>query len=80
MIAIVGPEFIGVSTLFVFLPIQMFDHCLAKLCSWQGDRCLGYGLGNSLLALIALVLSRIPVFLVGYGERIRTNPRFQPHV
>ena len=39
---------------------------------------LGYGWGNSLLALIALGFVPIAVLLMKYGERIRTNPRFQP--
>ena len=37
---------------------------------------LGLGWGNTLLAFIALVLSPIPLFLMRYGERIRTSPRF----
>ena len=39
---------------------------------------LGYGWGNSLLAFIALGFAPIAVVLMKYGERIRTNPRFQP--
>ena len=39
---------------------------------------LGYWWGNSLLAFIALGFVPIAVLLMKYGERIRTNPRFQP--
>ena len=38
---------------------------------------LGLGWGNSLLGFIAMALLPIPVLLTRYGERIRTNPRFQ---
>lgn len=39
---------------------------------------LGYGWGNSLLAFVALGFIPIAVMLIKYGERIRTNSRFQP--
>ena len=39
---------------------------------------MGYGWGNSLLAFIALGFVPIAILLMKYGERIRTNPRFQP--
>lgn len=38
---------------------------------------LGVGWGNSLLAFVALVLCCVPLLFQKYGERIRTNPRFQ---
>jgi MFS family permease len=38
---------------------------------------IGLGWGNTLLGLIALMLAPIPWVLGVYGERIRTNPRFQ---
>ena len=38
---------------------------------------LGIGWGNSLLGFISLALIAIPVVFSRYGERIRTNPRFQ---
>ncbi len=38
---------------------------------------LGLGWGNSLLAFIAVALCPIPLLFYKYGERIRTNPRFQ---
>lgn len=38
---------------------------------------LDYGWGNSLLAFIALGMVPIPGLFYIYGERIRTNPRFQ---
>lgn len=39
---------------------------------------LGYGWGNSLLAFIALGGVPVALLLIRFGERIRTNPRFQP--
>ncbi|KAF2810286.1 MFS general substrate transporter [Mytilinidion resinicola] len=38
---------------------------------------LGLGWGNSLLGFVALGLIPVPVIFKIYGERIRTNPRFQ---
>ena len=38
---------------------------------------LGLGWGNSLLAFIAFAFSPLPFFLIRYGERLRTHPRFQ---
>lgn len=38
---------------------------------------LGLGWGNSLLGFIALALIPVPIFFRYYGERIRTNPKFQ---
>lgn len=38
---------------------------------------LGLGWGNSLLGFIAVGLIPVPFLLIKYGERIRTNPRFQ---
>jgi hypothetical protein len=38
---------------------------------------LGLGWGNSLLGFIAVAMVPIPIFFYKYGERIRTNPRFQ---
>ena len=38
---------------------------------------LGLGWGNSLLGFIAVALLPVPILLTRYGERIRTNPRFQ---
>ncbi|CAG7943835.1 unnamed protein product [Penicillium salamii] len=38
---------------------------------------LGLGWGNSLLGFIALAFCVLPVVFWVYGERIRTNPRFQ---
>ncbi|TGO30351.1 hypothetical protein BPAE_0006g00910 [Botrytis paeoniae] len=39
---------------------------------------LGYGWGNSVLAFIAIGFVPIALLVLRYGERIRTNPRFQP--
>lgn len=41
---------------------------------------LGLGWGNTLLAFIALIFTPVPFLLLKYGERIRTNPRFQPQL
>ena len=38
---------------------------------------LGLGWGNSLLGFVALAFIPVPIFFRLYGERIRTNPRFQ---
>jgi multidrug resistance protein len=38
---------------------------------------MGLGWGNSLLGFISLAFIPVPVFFLYYGERIRTNPRFQ---
>ncbi|EAU33865.1 conserved hypothetical protein [Aspergillus terreus NIH2624] len=38
---------------------------------------LGLGWGNSLLAFIALAMCACPLLFWKYGEKIRTNPRFQ---
>jgi MFS family permease len=39
---------------------------------------LGLGWGNSLLGFVGLALIPVPIIFRYYGERIRTNPRFQP--
>ncbi|PWY73565.1 MFS general substrate transporter [Aspergillus heteromorphus CBS 117.55] len=41
---------------------------------------LGLGWGNSLLGFIALLFAPSSLFLVKYGERIRTNPKFRPRM
>ena len=38
---------------------------------------LGLGWGNTLLGFIALIFIPVPILFKYYGERIRTNPRFQ---
>ncbi|TGO48450.1 hypothetical protein BOTNAR_0475g00070 [Botryotinia narcissicola] len=38
----------------------------------------GYGWGNSVLAFIAIGFVPVALLVLRYGERIRTNPRFQP--
>ncbi|KAF2864468.1 MFS general substrate transporter [Piedraia hortae CBS 480.64] len=55
------------SLLGAFFPLfglQMYD-------------ALGLGWGNSLLAFVALAMCPIPWAFYYYGERLRTNPRFQ---
>lgn len=39
---------------------------------------LGLGWGNSLLGFIAFAFAPTSLLLIKYGERIRTNPKFQP--
>ena len=43
-------------------------------------QALGLGWGNSLLGFIAVAMLPIPYLLTKYGERIRTNPKFQPRL
>ncbi|KAL8962053.1 MAG: hypothetical protein Q9193_001485 [Seirophora villosa] len=40
----------------------------------------GYGWGNSILGFIAVGFVPIAILLLLYGERIRTNPKFQPRL
>jgi multidrug resistance protein len=47
------------------------------LCGLTMYEKLGLGWGNSLLGFVALALIPVPVLFRIYGERIRTNPRFQ---
>ena len=39
---------------------------------------VGLGWGNSILGFIAVAFAPTSFFLLKYGERIRTNPKFQP--
>jgi hypothetical protein len=39
---------------------------------------MGLGWGTSLLGFFTFALAPLPWFFFKYGERIRTNPRFQP--
>ncbi|KAL2009651.1 hypothetical protein VTN00DRAFT_5458 [Thermoascus crustaceus] len=39
---------------------------------------LGLGWGNSLLGFVGLAFAPSSFFLIKHGEKIRTNPRFQP--
>ncbi|MCJ1470145.1 hypothetical protein MMC07_008790 [Pseudocyphellaria aurata] len=102
IVPIVGTAFIGVGTLFAFLPIQMYlvdafeIYAASAIATNTVVRSLfgatlplagsplyttlGLGWGNTLLALIALALSPMPILLIKYGERIRTDPRFQPNL
>ena len=41
---------------------------------------LGLGWGNSLLGFIAVAFLPVPLLLSRYGERIRTNPKYQPNL
>lgn len=41
---------------------------------------LGLGWGNSVLALIGVTFVPFALILIKFGERIRTNPRFQPNL
>lgn len=40
----------------------------------------GYGWGNSILGFIAVGFVPVAILLLLYGERIRTNPKFQPRL
>jgi MFS family permease len=50
---------------------------LLPLCGLGLYDALGLGWGNTLLGLLALGLAPVPALFKIYGERIRTNPRFQ---
>ncbi|KAK5108074.1 hypothetical protein LTR62_008791 [Meristemomyces frigidus] len=47
------------------------------LFALQMYNALGLGWGNSLIAFISLALCPIPWLFYWYGEKLRTNPRFQ---
>jgi hypothetical protein len=47
------------------------------LCALKMYNKLGLGWGNSVLGFIALAMVPIPLFYAKYGERVRTNPKFQ---
>ena len=49
---------------------------LLPLCGLQLYNAIGIGWGNTLLGMIALVLAPVPWLFAKYGEKIRTNPRF----
>lgn len=51
--------------------------CVLPLCGLQMYDTLGYGWGNSLLGFLALAMIPIPWFFFTYGERMRTNPKYQ---
>jgi hypothetical protein len=50
---------------------------LLPLCALDMYDTLGLGWGNSLLGFLALALAPIPLLFRIYGERIRTNPKWQ---
>lgn len=50
---------------------------LLPLCGLQLYDAIGLGWGNTLLALVALMLAPVLWLLGKYGERIRTNARWQ---
>ena len=41
---------------------------------------LGFGWGNTLLGLLVLAFAPLTLWLLRHGEKIRTNPRFQPNL
>ena len=57
--------------------LRSFGGALLPLCGRAMYQALGLGWGNSLLAFVALALIPPMLFLIKYGERIRTHPRFQ---
>ncbi|KAF2792915.1 MFS general substrate transporter [Melanomma pulvis-pyrius CBS 109.77] len=50
---------------------------LVPLAGRSMYRAMGLGWGNSLLGFLALAMCPLPFYFYKYGERIRTNPRFQ---
>ncbi|KAF2106212.1 putative MFS multidrug transporter [Lophiotrema nucula] len=50
---------------------------LVPLAGRSMYQALGLGWGNSLLGFLALAMCPLPWYFYKYGERIRTNPRFQ---
>jgi multidrug resistance protein len=50
---------------------------LLPLCGLSMYDALGLGWGNSLLGFLSLALVPVPILFRLYGERIRTNPKFQ---
>jgi hypothetical protein len=50
---------------------------LVPLAGRSMYRALGLGWGNSLLGFLALAMCPLPWYFWKYGERIRTNPKFQ---
>lgn len=51
--------------------------CLVPLFGRSMYKALGLGWGNSLLGFLSLAMCPLPWVFFKYGERIRTNPRFQ---
>lgn len=49
---------------------------LLPLCGLDLYEAIGLGWGNSLLAFIALALAPVPVCLGMFGQKLRTNPKF----
>lgn len=47
------------------------------LFALQMYNTLGLGWGNSLIAFVCIAIMPIPFFFYKYGERLRTNPRWQ---
>ena len=50
---------------------------LLPLCGLDMYNALGLGWGNTMLGEIALALAPIPWVFATYGERIRTNQKWQ---
>ncbi|KAF2761030.1 MFS general substrate transporter [Pseudovirgaria hyperparasitica] len=50
---------------------------LLPLCALDMYEKLGLGWGNSLLAFIAVALAPVPWIFGWWGERLRTNPKYQ---
>ena len=57
--------------------LKSFLGASLPLCGLDMYNSLGLGWGNSLLAFIALGLAPAPWSFRFYGERIRTNPKWQ---
>lgn len=50
---------------------------MLPLCGLDMYTALGLGWGNTLLGFLALILAPVPWLFYFYGERIRTNPKWQ---
>ena len=102
IVPIIGNGLIGIGTLYVFLPVQMylidvytifaasaigantvlrsiFGTCIPLAGPALYAR-LGLGWGNSLLGFLALAIAPSSILLIRLGEKIRTNPKFQPRL
>lgn len=57
--------------------IRSIFGALLPLSGLEMYEVMGLGWGNSLLGFISLALVPVPILFKIYGERIRTNPKFQ---
>ena len=57
--------------------LRSLGGALLPLCGQKMFNALGYGWGNSVLGFIAIAMIVPMWMLMKYGERIRTQPKFQ---